>query len=286
MTRWMKGTILIGVTVCVLAASSTPALAWTVQQRYHNGTGQTAYDLTKILKGYWNITAAIHDQFAAHSVYHYYYNGQWYTIIHWYDGTVAHCQSTWACFSTSNHKRPKVLCVLWTDQNGYFIGPASAVPAIGIGVDISGGSTIVTVGHDWANWTGDNYPPDSGDTEGTALGTITVSNVYYAVTNVERPMVDLDEALYTDPGITWVPLTGFSLDYGQTNAIDLGALNPQDVLLFRCAASAGGETSEEIIQVALPTIPTVSEWGLIILTLLLLTAGTIVFARRRRVVTA
>ncbi len=29
-------------------------------------------------------------------------------------------------------------------------------------------------------------------------------------------------------------------------------------------------------------IPTVSEWGLIIMTLLALTAGTIVFARRRR----
>ena len=32
----------------------------------------------------------------------------------------------------------------------------------------------------------------------------------------------------------------------------------------------------------LPPIPTVSEWGLIIMTLLALTAGTIVFARRRR----
>ena len=30
------------------------------------------------------------------------------------------------------------------------------------------------------------------------------------------------------------------------------------------------------------TIPTVSEWGLIVMTLLALTAGTIVFARRRR----
>ena len=31
-----------------------------------------------------------------------------------------------------------------------------------------------------------------------------------------------------------------------------------------------------------PAIPTVSEWGLIVMTLLALTAGTIVFARRRR----
>ncbi len=31
-----------------------------------------------------------------------------------------------------------------------------------------------------------------------------------------------------------------------------------------------------------PAIPTVSEWGLIVMTLLALTAGTIVFGRRRR----
>ena len=31
-----------------------------------------------------------------------------------------------------------------------------------------------------------------------------------------------------------------------------------------------------------PAVPTVSEWGLIVMTLLLLTAGTIVFSRRRR----
>ena len=34
--------------------------------------------------------------------------------------------------------------------------------------------------------------------------------------------------------------------------------------------------------VCVSPIPTVSEWGLIIMTLLALTAGTIVFARRRR----
>ena len=46
-----------------------------------------------------------------------------------------------------------------------------------------------------------------------------------------------------------------------------------------------GETCESCEKDCGPCeapIPTVSEWGLIIMTLLALTAGTIVFARRRR----
>lgn len=284
MTRCIKGMILVGVTVCVLAAGSTNALAWTVQQRYHNGTGQTAHDLTKILEGWWTITDAIHDKFASHGVHHHYHNGQWYTVIHWYDGSVEHCQWTWACFDTSNNQQPKVVEVLWTDLDSDFIGPAG--PAVGVGVDWVAGNTVVTVGHDWASWTGDDYPPEPGDGPGTPHGPITVSNVYYALTDVERPMAQLDEALYTDPSITWVPLSGFGLTYGQANPINLGALPSDRVLLFRCEAAGEGATSQEIIQFRLAVIPTVSEWGLIVLVLLMLTAGTILFAKRRRPVAA
>ena len=42
----------------------------------------------------------------------------------------------------------------------------------------------------------------------------------------------------------------------------------------------------EIGQVSTREIPTVSQWGLIIMTLLLLTAGTIVLGRRRKLATA
>ena len=43
-----------------------------------------------------------------------------------------------------------------------------------------------------------------------------------------------------------------------------------------------GEDSETCPADCADAIPTVSEWGLIVMTLLLLTAGTIVFGRRRR----
>jgi hypothetical protein len=55
-------------------------------------------------------------------------------------------------------------------------------------------------------------------------------------------------------------------------------------LYFRSTRPGGYGQGD--LYVSRRSIPTVSEWGLIVLTLLLLTAGTIVFARRRRVVTA
>ena len=48
-----------------------------------------------------------------------------------------------------------------------------------------------------------------------------------------------------------------------------------DLIVIHTAGVAGGETC----------VPTVSEWGAIGMTLLLLVAGTIVFVRKRRVET-
>ncbi|MFH1418380.1 MAG: IPTL-CTERM sorting domain-containing protein [Planctomycetota bacterium] len=53
-------------------------------------------------------------------------------------------------------------------------------------------------------------------------------------------------------------------------------------LLFG-STRTGGYGAKDLYSATRPdAVPTVSEWGLIIMTLLLLTAGTIVFARRRR----
>ncbi len=56
---------------------------------------------------------------------------------------------------------------------------------------------------------------------------------------------------------------------------------PDDLYPYYCINHFGQGMIGSITVNAAP-IPTVSEWGLIIMTLLLLTAGTIVIARRRR----
>lgn len=58
-----------------------------------------------------------------------------------------------------------------------------------------------------------------------------------------------------------------------------------DMTAGECAAAGGSFQGDETTceNIVCPeAVPTVSEWGLIIMTLLLLTAGTIVFGRRRR----
>lgn len=281
MTRCMKSTILVAMTACVFAMGSTYALAWDVQQHYTNTTGQTAYDLTKILWGNWTVNEAIHIPFPSHTVT--YHNG--FTIIHWYGATVPAGSGAYACFNGgSATPEARVLCAYWTDAAGNFIG--GAMPVLGVGIYAVGGNAIAEVRHNWASWTGTGYPPQPGDGLGTPLGGITVSNVSYAICNVARPLEELNDGLLADPTLTWVPLGGFSLSYGEMTPLDLGPIAAPEVVLLRFEAVGGGQTTTEIIQFRAPSVPTVSEWGLIILTLLLLTAGTILVARRRRVATA
>ena len=128
------------------------------------------------------------------------------------------------------------------------------------------------------------------------MGSITGTEVYYAITDHLRDMEDLNEGLFTDPTIDWNPLSGFELGCGQSEFYNISELEPDledlDVVLFRVEASAGTQSSVEMVQLLVeevtadPAIPTVSEWGLIVITLLMLTAGTVVLGRRRRAAAA
>jgi hypothetical protein len=174
-----------------------------------------------------------------------------------------------------------VLAVLWTSPSGIFMG--SAGPAIGTGIENgAGGNTVVTLGHDWSQWIGSGWPIQEGDGPGAPRGPITGTEVYYAITDTEYSMEELDSTLYNDPSITWNPLSNFLLSYGDSTTYNLGNLLVGDVVLFRFMASGEGETSEEMVQyvVVAQDIPTLPEWGMIILTVLLL--ATAVWLMRKR----
>lgn len=101
-------------------------------------------------------------------------------------------------------------------------------------------------------------------------------------------IVDGRASFHDDPSIhisgTWLVVnedtldgTGLFGDYGQLD------LPPGTYTAHLRVKDYYGRYSDDSITVTVEgVIPTVSEWGLIVLALLLLTAGTIVFGRRRR----
>jgi hypothetical protein len=175
-----------------------------------------------------------------------------------------------------------VLAAFWTDVNGNNIGRAG--PALGAGAAAREGGTFADVTHDWCEWSGDGYPIEEGDGCIGGLGTLDITVVFYAVTDVWRPLEELTEELYTDPDIDWVPLSDDAVDYGGTVSYEVPQLAGEDVLLFRYEATGEGQTSREILQWGeAHDIPAVSTWGVVVMLLMVLVAGTIVFRRLRAV---
>lgn len=147
------------------------------------------------------------------------------------------------------------------------------------------------VEHIWYDWTGLGWPPAPNDDFGDPLGPITGTDVYYGIIDVNRPLEELNEELYDDPDITWVQLADFQLSSGADPcSYNLGILSSTDFVLFRFVASAEGTQTETIHQFQpSPPIrrpPTVSEWGLIVMALLLALAGTIAIVRRKQQIAA
>lgn len=218
---------------------------WTVQEHPYNNTGEPAHDLTKILLGHWEITDAIEREFKQHEVL---YFGA-YTLIHWFDGNIPDGSRAAACFNTFSGQGPSEITLLWTDANGNFIGDANVV----ISVDAArgpSGNLLVEVGNYWSEWNGLGYPPQEGDGLGGPRGPVTGTEVYYAITDVERSMEELNEDRIADPNITWVGLNNFGLGYGATTFYNLGQREPDDIVIFRVRVqpTGVGDSTLEMVQ--------------------------------------
>jgi hypothetical protein len=272
------------VVLAVVAMSSAPAFGWTVNQHYPNLTPDTAYDLTKIIPGSFTITdAMLNRPFARYQSA----TIGGFTYIHWDSGAVPPGDTGHACFTTADDEYPPVVISLWTDSLGNFIGPAG--PVVGGYLYMRALDEIrLIVKHDWAQWTGDDFPLEPTDTIGTPYGAITMTDVYYAIHDEELPMEALNDSLWgPGSGLTWNLIDEDTvLDYGDSLAYDLPELELGDVLLVRYALEGEGMTSYEVLQRRQDPddVPTLTEWGFIIFTVLLLGWMAWVIMRRRRTV--
>jgi hypothetical protein len=278
--------VLAAFAASIMLISGAPAYAWQVNQHYKNLSGQTAYDMTKILVGQHTFTEAMLGQ-----PFNNFAQLQWggFTFGHWYNGSVAPGDYGHACFSTSSNPAPAFVA-LWTDINGNFIGPAGPVMGVGVAFDTAQGLAAFEIDNEWHFWTGTKYPPSGSDGLSAYVGPVTISNAAYAVNDTLLPIEKLDSTLF--PTLTWHPLTDLvrTMDGGTqaTQTVYLGKQPTTKAVLLRFSADGAGKHSYYVVQERCtkrpPPIPSLTNWGMAILIVLLIISAIMVFYRKKRAI--
>lgn len=275
MSRQITSSVLAGVTIGILLGCSAPALAqlrMAVAERYKNNSGVPARCLRKIIYNYAIVGQPQSDEFAICTKR----TVSGYTVIECTGGVVQPDGTARVAFvGTATSRRAEVICAKWYTDAACTAYPYYAEPVPFVRID---DVFNMTVEHGAQEWTDPDGPP------GPALGTIYGDDVQYAIADYFLPLEDLNEELFTS--ISWTDMNGCDFELaslGVTASCDLGAIDENDVVLFRFYTGPSGTDNYELVQFRLGelNIPTVSEWGLVAMTLLGLTAGTIVFMRRR-----
>lgn len=117
---------------------------------------------------------------------------------------------------------------------------------------------------------------------------VKIDRLEYAVSSIDIP---LDSLNYYNPlvqGLSWNILVSTTTDLlpGDTLIVDVPDGPPIDPHLYSRALTStpsGIAISEIVWRADFPSFPTLSEWGILIMALLLLAAGTIAIIRRRKV---
>lgn len=180
--------------------------SWDCQEHFVNRTGQTVYDLTKVLLGHWIITNAIHSPFPHHVAFQ--LGG--FTIIHWWGAAIPPGGQAAACFNTLGGQTPPARVAFWTNSCGRIVGLAGAV--FHVTPRINAGNLEVAVAHTWRNWTAGTsdiayFPTEDVGTGTPPETTISIDNFYYALVDTAYDLNDLDpNFVINHPEITWTPI--------------------------------------------------------------------------------
>jgi len=278
MFRQINSFGLVAITIGVLMSCSVPALAakqTSFAERYENNTGEPAKCLKKYV-GKYTVNKAISDIGPC-------------TITEVGDYFVITCAGSQVengdtarvtAFGTPASSKAEVLCAKWYSDAtcSTFEGYATPVPNVTATTE---SNLTVTVEHAAKEVVNDV----TGET-GDDLPTIHGRDVQYAVAGRFRHMGELNESLFADMSIGWEVLEDFDLVAGASTSYDLGEFDDPAVLLFRFYTEDSptpGQSGYELLQFCMKgaCIPAVTEWGLVIIALLVLAAGTIVIRRRR-----
>jgi hypothetical protein len=165
------GTLILAFSMLLVLLVSTNVLADTAQNEcLHNGTGQIANDLEKYIDG--NVLVSKWASWNFRSFSYIYLPGQNMTKLRWYNGTVANCQWTTACFWTAQPRITHRYLPRWS-FNG-IPGPIAG-PALSVAFQAPGTGAV--------NMTLANTPIDGGP--------VTVGIIQVGPTNTVYPLESL-----------------------------------------------------------------------------------------------
>ncbi len=306
MFRQIKKFMLVAVAVGVVMGGSTPALGDIARygggELERNDTGSPAGCMKKVVEGnvvngtVWSL------HFAHCKVDHVY---GFSVITCWgadligpkfKDGEVASGDYDFLTYGCNSEPvaEDAVGCKTWKWYSAYDPDPAvqtctgylgSSKPKSLVGmlpVPTGGGSATLVVEHGAEGWNDETQQPT-----GVSLGPVELWEVYWAKTNTLRRPEQLTEDLFTDPSIDWVLLedTRTLANLEDDWSYNLGQLEYGDIVIFRYYSedSLRAVRDFELVQICAgqACIPAVTEWGLVIIAMLVLTAGTVVIGRRR-----
>ncbi|MEW5922798.1 MAG: hypothetical protein AB1746_02295 [Candidatus Zixiibacteriota bacterium] len=280
-----KITWMLPAVVALVCLLYVPGAAWQVNEHYTNNTGQTAYDLTKILLGNVICTDTMMNQPFA-SFTHMPFGS--FTFFHWYDGTVAPGQQGHACFSTNAPLIPP-FAAFWTDQDGHFIGLAGPVVMPSIDYNSQTGEITFKIGNEWKNWTGAGFPPQTGDAPGGNVGDVTIIDAFYTLEPNGYDLEQLDSASLG--GLNWFQIPGLVDLVVDTMDEAVAVVTPDPAyiaensqILFMFYVEGGGQQAYNVVQRTIyhQKVPSLTSWGLAVIILLLIISTIVVIYNRRR----
>jgi len=250
--------------MCPILTSS--ALAGWEQETLTNNTNRTATNLEKFLEGDVRITEWY--QGGRFNVQDYGYDAaENVTTLVWSDGTVDPGQSTSACFGYDQNSLTHKYLPRWTyDPSGEDFLVAG--PALSSRFFVEGDRAYLVL----SNTALDNEP-------------ITIAEMDVGYADRVYQMEEL--VSYDVSGVEWSrSLSDANVPFGASTEQFAVPLQPGGVLIYRARLyleSQPDNVVECIGQYEMPRDnPTVSQWGLVVMAALLVSAGTIVIVRRRR----
>jgi hypothetical protein len=274
--------------VCALAAlivmvTGAPARAWDQNQHYRNNTGETAHGLTKVLAGNNAfINVQLNQPFPSFQQAQ--FGG--YTLGHWYGDSVAAGDEGHACFSLASTPVP-AFASFWTNDTGGITGYAGPIMTVNLHYDCNTGIALLGITNEWHQWNGTEYPPQRSDGLGGYVGTVTLSDVYYAV--VDSAYTDLSHLDSNLIGALAWETVGIGdpppVEPGETytDTLHMYPRGSADALILRFNAFGDGQESFYVVQTLCEgrPVPSLTNWGLAVLVVLLIISAATVLYRRR-----
>jgi hypothetical protein len=276
--------IVFGIAMLLLSIQPASACFW-VNKDLKKLSAGSAYDVAVELDGNYNITGHF-DGYHSGSKVGWFNSFSWgpqsgRTKLHWQnfqngsDNKIDQNDVIHIGWGNCDSRASKPVDMYWTDASG------NKIPGEIYNIT-SGWHYITSTKKVWLEWT-NSFRQGSSDT-----ATITIANVRYAVLNTAVPLENLNTEnatlaaqLQVLPGGT-----GFAVVPGATAQLEVpGSVDTTQSVVVRYEVSAAGSAAAatDFIEITDPTIiPTLSEWGLILLSLVLLGLITYYAVRRRR----